>query len=87
MVLMEIRNLLTFIQVMAQPQVHTKKIRLQGLDPEKRYKIKRFNIETGKEEPYSLKQAFYGDTLMQAGILIDKMWGDFKGMLLHIVEA
>ena len=79
--------LLTFIQVMAQPQVHTKKIRLQGLDPEKRYKIKRFNIETGKEEPYSLKQAFYGDTLMQAGILIDKMWGDFKGMLLHIVEA
>ena len=79
--------LLTYIQVIAQPQVHTKKIRLQGLDPQKRYRIKRFNIESGKEEAYSIKQALSGDTLMSAGILIDKMWGDFKGMLLHIIEV
>ena len=79
--------LLTYIQVLAQAQQHTKKIRLQGLDPAKRYRIRRFNIETGKEEPYSMKQALSGDTLMRAGILIDKTWGDFKGMLLHIVEV
>ena len=79
--------LLTYIQVLAQAQQHTKKIRLQGLDPAKRYRIRRFNIETGKEEPYSIKQALSGDTLMRAGILIDKTWGDFKGMLLHIVEV
>ncbi|MBO6205600.1 MAG: alpha-galactosidase [Lachnospiraceae bacterium] len=79
--------LLTYIQVLAQANVHTKKIRLQGLDPEKRYKIKRFNIATGKEEAYNIKQALYGETLMQAGILIDKTWGDFQGMLLHITEV
>ena len=49
--------------------------------------VTRVNIETGKEEPYSIKHALSGDTLMRAGILIDKTWGDFKGMLLHIVEV
>ena len=44
-------------------------------------------METGKEEAYSLKGTYHGDTLMQAGILIDKTWGDFQGMLLHIVAV
>ena len=38
----------------------------------------RFGIHGGQYIP---------ETLMNAGILIDKTWGDFKGMLLHIVEV
>ena len=79
--------LLTYVQVIAQANTKTRKIRLQGLDAAKQYRIKRFNMETGKEEAYSLKGTYHGDTLMQAGILIDKTWGDFQGMLLHIVAV
>ena len=79
--------LLTYIQVMMQPNGHSRKICLKGLDPDKRYRVKRFCMDSGKEVSYGPKQAFYGDTLMKAGLLAETLWGDFRGVLLHITEA
>lgn len=66
--------LITFIQVLNRPNFHSRKIRLKGLDENKRYRIE------GKEEIY------YGSTLIHAGILIENLWGDFKGKLIHLIE-
>ena len=67
--------LVTYIQVLGRPNSHSRRILLKGLAADKLYRIE------GEERTY------YGSTLMQAGILMENMWGDFKGKLIHIVEA
>ena len=67
--------LLTFVQVMNRPNYHSRRIRVPGLAPQKRYLL-----EPGGE-------IYYGDTLMHAGINIPNMWGDFQSVLLHFTEV
>ena len=66
--------LVTYIQVLGRPNSHSRRILLKGLAPDKKYRIE------GQERTY------LGSTLMQAGVLIENLWGDFRGKLLHIVE-
>ena len=67
--------LMTYIQVMGRPNSHSRRILLKGLAPEKIYRIE------GEDRTYT------GRTLMQAGILAENLWGDYKGRLYHIIEA
>lgn len=66
--------LVTFVQVLNRANFKTRRIRLKGLDPQKCYCIE------GEE------QVYYGDTLMNAGIQIENMWGDFRAKLIHLIE-
>lgn len=67
--------LVTFVQVLGRPNSHSRRILLKGLAPEKTYRME------GEERTY------LGSTLMQAGILVENMWGDFKSKLIHVIEA
>jgi len=67
--------LVTFVQVMGRPNSHSRRILLKGLCPDKKYRIEGEN------------RTYLGSTLMQAGILVENMWGDYKGKLIHIVEV
>lgn len=67
--------LYTFVQVLNRPNYHSRRICFQGLDPEKRYRLE------GEDGIYS------GELLMNAGMNIQNLWGDFKGRLLHFTEA
>ncbi len=67
--------LVTYVQVLNSANSKSKKLRLKGLEPSKKYRIE------GTERVYK------GSTLMSAGILIDNLWGDFKGKLLYIREC
>ena len=67
--------LFTFVQVLNRPNYHSRRILLQGLDPEKNYRIE------GEEGVYT------GDVLMKAGYLVQNLWGDFKARLIHLMEA
>lgn len=67
--------LVTFIQVMGRPNAHSRRILLKGLCPDKKYRIE------GEDRTY------LGSTLMQAGILVQNLWGDYKGKLIHLLEA
>ncbi len=78
--------LLTFIQVRMRPNHHSRIIRLKGLCPDKRYRIYRFDMETGEEVLWQ-KEELLGETLMEAGIRMENPWGDFKGVLLHLTEV
>ena len=64
--------LVTFVQVLNRPNCKSRKVKLKGLSAEKNYIME----ESG--------QIYAGDTLMNAGILIENPWGDFKGKLLHL---
>ena len=67
--------LVTYVQVLGRPNCHSRRILVKGLCPEKEYRIE------GEERTY------LGSTLMQAGILVENMWGDFRSKLIYIVEA
>lgn len=67
--------LVTYIQVLGRVNFKSRNLRLKGLDASKRYCLE----ETG--------EIYYGSTWMNVGILIDPLWGDFQGRLLHFVEA
>ena len=64
--------LYTFVQVLNRPNHKSRKIFLQGLDAKKTYKIG------------GMDQEFFGSTLMNAGINVENLWGDFKAKLIHV---
>ena len=64
--------LITYVQVLSRPNFHSRRVRLKGLSPEKRYRIQ----ESG--------EVFSGDVLMQAGMLITPQWGDYRSRLIHL---
>lgn len=64
--------LVTYIQVLTQANVHTRRLRLKNLIPDAKYRLE------GEERVYS------GELLMNAGILIPRLNGDFLGKLIHV---
>ena len=64
--------LVYYFQVLAEPNGPLKKVRLKGLDPELEYTI-------GEEEV-----SFGGDRLMQSGLHIPSLHGDFVSTWFHL---
>ena len=63
--------LVTYIQVLGRPNYHSRRIKLKGLDSNKMYE----NKETG--------EILSGSALMNAGINLTGIYGDFKGKLIY----
>ena len=74
--------LVTYVDVLRKPNYHSRILKLYGLDPRKRYRVA---IE-GKENALGTDRTYYGDTLMKAGLTIERGWGDFQSVLIHISE-
>ncbi len=68
--------LVTYVQVLNRPNYRSRVIRLKGLDPAKRYLVEGLKHLEGRR--------IGGDALMNAGLTIPGMWGDFRGMLIHM---
>ena len=67
--------LMTYVQVLAEPNKHSRKLRLQGFEPEACYRL------TGTERTYT------GEMLMYAGFLIEPLKGDFVSKLYHFKKV
>lgn len=65
--------LVTCVQVLGQPNVHSRNIKLKGLKEESRYRLE------GTEEIYT------GEELMYCGFLVRDLNGDFMSRLYHFV--
>lgn len=65
--------LVTYVQVLGRPNVHSRKIKLLGLDVAADYRL------DGTEKVYG------GDLLMNVGMLIETMRGDYMSRLYHFV--
>ena len=63
--------LMTFVQVLAEPNRRSRKVHLQGLDPEAVY----YCDVTQRE--------YTGEILMKGGLLIGDLWGDAVSRLYH----
>ena len=67
--------LYTYVQVLNRPNYHSRRIYLKGLAAEKYYVIE------GEDGTWS------GEQLMNAGLLVQNPFGDFKGKLIHLTEV
>ena len=67
--------LVTYVHVLSIPNAHSRRIFLQGFDPEAVYALE------GTEEKYT------GEMLMKCGFLVKGFWGDFKSKLYHFVKV
>ena len=63
-------SLVTFVQVLGRANCHSRRVKLQGLDPKARYVLE------GTGECYA------GDALMYAGLPIPNLWGDFQSVII-----
>ena len=78
--------LVTFINVTGRVNYKARLVRLKGLDPDKTYSLRYFDMKTGEEEEKEMR--LKGDALMYAGInMTGDYHGDFKGRLLHLKEV
>ena len=66
--------LLTYVQVMAAANMHSRKLHLDGFDPAASYRLE------GTDAVYT------GEMLMKAGFLFKDFWGDFQSRLYHFVR-
>lgn len=67
--------LVTCVQVLAQANMPSRKVRLRGFDPAKKYRLE------GTDEVYS------GEMLMNAGFRMKDFWGDFVSRLYHFIAV
>ena len=72
--------LVSFVQVMACPNTHSRKICLKGLDPSADYRVEEV-LPQEKEIG-----VFAGDLLQYAGMVMETLWGDFQGRLYHLTR-
>lgn len=68
-------SLITYVQVIGRPNMHSRILHIPGLDPDRTYRIE------------GSARIYHGRTLDKAGIPIEPMWGDYQSKLIHIVEA
>ena len=81
---------MTYVQVLAEPNWHSRKLRLKGLDPEAEYRLE----EIGPEENRQAREAqtmtgriYKGALLMYGGLLIPRMDGDFMSKMIHLTRV
>ena len=65
--------LVTYVQVKGMPNVHSRKVKLSGLLADADYRLE------------DTKEVYGGDLLMNAGLLIENMCGDYMSRLYHFV--
>lgn len=68
------RVLISFVQVLGRPNYHSRRIRLQGLEPSAVYRVE------GTEQCYG------GDVLMVCGLPMENPWGDFQSRLISLTR-
>ncbi len=64
--------LVTYVQVLNRPSFRSRHICLKGLEAKTKYRVE------------GMEGAYLGETLMKAGIPVERFCGDFKGKLIHV---
>lgn len=76
-------SLVFFVQVLGEPNMHSRNIRLQGLCADTEYVMQDVTVEPGKELLQPTEKKVKGDTLMNAGMQVQRMWGDYQAKLFY----
>lgn len=75
------RALVTYVQVLGRPNMPSRRIWLEGLNPDAEYRVSK--IWDGEETV--LEEGIYGDILMKAGMLVPAL-GDYQSCLFVLEQ-
>ncbi len=89
--------LITYVQVLAEPNYHSRKLYLKGLNPQAEYRLEIEDKDALEKKSAQGKgyaacllqldgQVYSGRLLMQGGLLVQRMDGDFQSLLFHLVQ-
>ncbi|MCR5674332.1 MAG: alpha-galactosidase [Lachnospiraceae bacterium] len=92
------RALVTWVQVLCEPNVHCMRMRIPGLDPDRRYRITIASPEVREDDHTGnflhegelssmrgfLNATLTGCTLAGAGLLMPMLRGDFRSVLIEL---
>lgn len=79
-----VEALVTYVQVLNRAMQRSRIIGLKGLSPERYYEVFKYDVVSGEEVPF-IDKPLQGNTLMNAGLLIPNLGGDFRSIILHVV--
>ena len=76
------------MQVLNEPNMHSRILKLQGLDEDLVYKVRELDMHVAdaKDIVKDVNKAFSGSLLMNAGMCVERMWGDFRAKIF-VLEA
>ncbi|MBQ7678715.1 MAG: alpha-galactosidase [Butyrivibrio sp.] len=80
--------LLTYVQVLGRPNARARRIRVRGLQPDRRYRVEFVEQGVSAEELHRWVQAqalpeLSGQTLANAGLPVPNLSGDFRSVLVY----
>lgn len=75
--------LLTVVQALNHPNFHSRKVQLQGLQEDTKYQA---SMESSDGRQSKLGE-WTGSTLMNAGLVIPRFWGDFQSALVFLKKS
>lgn len=80
------RSLVFYVQVLNEANMKSRILKLQGLDNNVVYKVSELdmNVENKADIVKSTDKAFSGSLLMQGGIVLERMWGDFRAKIIYL---
>lgn len=80
------RSLVFYVQVMNEANMKSRILKLQGLDAQTVYKVNELdmNAEDKTGIVKTTDKAFSGALLMQGGMVMERMWGDFRAKLIYL---
>ena len=80
------RSLVFYVQVMNEANMKSRILKLQGLDAQTVYKVNELdmNAEDKTGIVKTTDKAFSGALLMQGGMVMERMWGDFRAKLIYM---
>jgi alpha-galactosidase len=79
--------LFTYVQVLARPCAHSRRVQLKGLNPKYDYRLEETGEVLGGDMQLIASQngsILGGDELMNAGLLFAPLAGDFQGKLVYL---
>ena len=80
------KALVFFTQVLGEPAMHSRRIKLQGLKENAKYKVSLVHFDQD-EMVTETGRVLSGDMLMKAGFQVERPWGDFQGRLFWLEEV
>ena len=80
------KSLVFFTQVLAKPNLKSRCIRLQGLKEDANYRICLVHLDQ-EELMTDTGRVVNGGILMNAGMIIERPWGDFQSRLFFLEEV
>ena len=80
------RSLVFYVQVLNEANMKSRILRLQGLDDKLVYKVNELdmNVEDKADIVKATDKAFSGALLMQGGMVMERIWGDFRAKLVYL---